>query len=42
MFQQELLNNVQQELPENTSLIEAVVQALDISYDAAHRRVSFH
>jgi len=40
MFQQELLNNVQQELPENTSLIEAVVQALDISYDAAHRRVS--
>lgn len=41
MFQQELLNKLQQTLPSNTSIIEAVAEALDISYDAAHRRTSF-
>ena len=40
MFQTEFLNHLKNELPENTSTIEAVATALDISYDAAHRRVS--
>jgi WD40 repeat protein len=40
MFQEQLLHHLQQELPKNSSLIEAVALALEISYDAAHRRVS--
>ncbi|WP_452219541.1 hypothetical protein [Lacinutrix salivirga] len=40
MFQSEFLIHLKKELPENTSTIEAVATALDISYDAAHRRVS--
>lgn len=40
MFQTEFLNHLKSELPENTSTIEAVATALEISYDAAHRRVS--
>lgn len=40
MFQQNLLHHLQNELPNNSSLIEAVAIALQISYDAAHRRVS--
>ncbi len=40
MFQTEFLNHLKSELPENTSTIDAVATALDISYDAAHRRVS--
>ncbi len=40
MFQEELLQQLQNELPNNSSLIEAVAIALEISYDAAHRRVS--
>lgn len=40
MFQTEFLNFLKSELPKNTSVIDAVATALDISYDAAHRRVS--
>jgi len=40
MFQTTFLEYLKQELPSNTSTIEAVAIALDISYDAAHRRVS--
>ncbi|WP_397363697.1 hypothetical protein [Olleya sp. R77988] len=40
MFQTTFLNYLKTELPGNTSTIEAVATALDISYDAAHRRVS--
>lgn len=40
MFQTEFLNYLKTELPKNTSTIDAVATALDISYDAAHRRVS--
>jgi len=40
MFQEQLLHNLQKELPKNTSLIDAISIALDISYDAAHRRAS--
>lgn len=40
MFQTQFLNHLKSELPQNTSTIEAVATALDISYDAAHRRVS--
>lgn len=40
MFQTAFLESLKQELPENTSTIEAVATALNISYDAAHRRVS--
>ncbi|RKE98349.1 helix-turn-helix domain-containing protein [Ichthyenterobacterium magnum] len=40
MYQTALLNYLKQELPQNTSTIDAVATALDISYDAAHRRVS--
>ena len=41
MFQKQLLDKLQLELPANTSLNEAIATALDISYDAAHRRSSF-
>ncbi len=41
MFQKQLLENLKSELPQGTSLNEAVATALDISYDAAHRRTSF-
>jgi hypothetical protein len=41
MFQKQLLDKLQSELPKGTSLNEAIVTALDISYDAAHRRTSF-
>ena len=40
MFQQALLSELIEILPNKTSLIEAVATALDISYDAAHRRTS--
>ncbi|WGD35309.1 hypothetical protein [Olleya sp. YS] len=40
MFQTTFLDHLKTELPANTSTIEAVATALDISYDAAHRRVS--
>lgn len=40
MFQIEFLNHLKGHLPVNTSLIDAVATALDISYDAAHRRTS--
>lgn len=40
MLQKTLLKNLQEIIPRNTSLIEAVAIALEISYDAAHRRVS--
>lgn len=40
MFQSELLKTLKQQLPPNTSLNEAIATALDISYDAAHRRTS--
>jgi len=40
MYQTAFLDCIRKELPKNTSLIEAVAIALEISYDAAHRRVS--
>jgi len=40
MFQEVLLSQLSKALPNNTSLIDAVSIALDISYDAAHRRTS--
>jgi len=40
MYQTTFLEFLKSELPINTSTIEAVATALDISYDAAHRRVS--
>ncbi len=40
MFQSTLLQHLKQELPQDTSIIDAVATALQISYDAAHRRVS--
>lgn len=40
MFQNVLLQELQKVLPANTSLIDAVATALEISYDAAHRRTS--
>jgi len=40
MFQTTFLAYLKAQLPKNTSVIDAVATALDISYDAAHRRVS--
>ena len=40
MFQEKILHLLQQEISDKASLIEAVAIALDISYDASHRRVS--
>ena len=40
MFQNALLKTIQEHLPARTSLNEAIAEALDISYDAAHRRTS--
>ncbi|MEO1031866.1 hypothetical protein [Winogradskyella sp.] len=40
MFQKQLLETLQSELPTGTSLNEAIATALDISYDAAHRRTA--
>ncbi|MEL6812085.1 MAG: hypothetical protein AAFP76_12195 [Bacteroidota bacterium] len=40
MFQQALLDRIRKRLPSNTSLIDGIANALDISYDAAHRRTS--
>ncbi|MCD2257626.1 hypothetical protein [Psychroserpens luteolus] len=40
MFQSKFLKEIQSQLPQNTSLIDAIATALDISYDAAHRRTS--
>ena len=40
MFQQALLKHIKEELPENTSLNDAIATVLEISYDAAHRRTS--
>lgn len=41
MFQKQLLKKLQKELPKGTSINDAIATALDISYDAAHRRTSF-
>lgn len=41
MFQNQLLEKLKTELPIGTSLNEAVAIALNISYDAAHRRTSY-
>jgi len=41
MVQKLLLEKLQSELPQGTSLNEAIATALDISYDAAHRRTAF-
>lgn len=38
--QQKLLKAIRQQLPKTTSVIEEVATILNISYDAAHRRVS--
>ncbi|HLT53154.1 MAG TPA: hypothetical protein VKZ97_04670 [Flavobacteriaceae bacterium] len=40
MMQETLLKHIQEVLPKGSSLIEAVATALDMSYDAAHRRTS--
>ena len=40
MFQSKFLKEIQEQLPKNSSLIEAIATTLDISYDAAHRRTS--
>ena len=40
MIQETLLQQLKAALPPHTSLIDAVAQVLDISYDAAHRRTS--
>nr|WP_321231891.1 hypothetical protein [uncultured Psychroserpens sp.] len=40
MFQSKFLKDIQAQLPENSSLIDAIATTLDISYDAAHRRTS--
>ncbi|WP_353779870.1 hypothetical protein [Winogradskyella sp. 3972H.M.0a.05] len=40
MLQSTFLDNLQKELPDGHSLNEAIATALDISYDAAHRRTS--
>ena len=40
MLQTEFLGILKEKLPSGTSLNEAIAQALDISYDAAHRRSS--
>lgn len=40
MIQQVLLEKIKEELPPTDSLNDAVAKALDISYDAAHRRTS--
>lgn len=40
MEQELFLKEIRQSIASNTSLIEAIATALDISYDAAHRRTS--
>lgn len=40
MLHEAFLEEIRKELPANQSLIDAVAVALDISYDAAHRRTS--
>jgi len=40
MIQTTFIQHLKNELPKNTSIIEAVATALQISYDAAHRRTS--
>lgn len=40
MYQEILIQTIQRKLEKQQSLIEAVAVALDISYDAAHRRIS--
>lgn len=40
MYQEKLLQNIQTEIGNQKSVIEAVANILDISYDAAHRRVT--
>lgn len=40
MFQSHFLQHIKSQIDPNSSLIEAVALALEISYDAAHRRVS--
>lgn len=40
MIQKHFLNEIQQRLSGNQSLIDVIAEVLDISYDAAHRRTS--
>lgn len=40
MYQETLISAIQKTIGSNKSIIEAVSEALDISYDAAHRRIS--
>ena len=40
MIQENFLSLIKKQIPSKTSLIDEVATALDISYDAAHRRIS--
>jgi len=40
MYQEILIQIIQRKLGKQQSVIEAIAVALDISYDAAHRRIS--
>ena len=40
MLQKVFLEKIEEVLPQNTSLNEAIATVLQISYDAAHRRTS--
>ncbi len=40
MYQEKLIQQIQKKIAPTKSIIEAIANALDISYDAAHRRIS--
>ena len=40
MYQEKLIQEIQKKITSTKSIIDAVANALDISYDAAHRRIS--
>jgi hypothetical protein len=40
MYQEKLIQEIQRKIDPSKSLIEVIADALDISYDAAHRRIS--
>lgn len=40
MYQEKLIQEIQRKIDATRSVIEAIASALDISYDAAHRRIS--
>ena len=40
MYQEKLIQEIQNKIDSSKSLIETIANALDISYDAAHRRIS--